>query len=88
MTGLRNTETDRKQLKMSRKKAIILFFVLFSMLVKAQDEDKVLFSIDDQDVYNAEFIRVFEKNKDIVVEEEHKGFDDYFDLFINTLIVH
>lgn len=68
---------------MSRKKAIILFFVLFSMLVKAQDEDKVLFSIDDQDVYNAEFIRVFEKNKDIVVEEEHKGFDDYFDLFVD-----
>jgi len=39
--------------------------------------------VDGKDVYNAEFIRVFEKNRDIVVEEEKKDFDDYFDLFVD-----
>lgn len=68
---------------MRREKVFILLLVLISTLVKAQDQEKVLFSIDGQDVYNAEFIRVFEKNRDIVVEEEHKGFDDYFDLFVD-----
>ena len=34
-------------------------------------------------VYNAEFIRVFEKNKDIVVEDQQKDFDDYFNLFVD-----
>lgn len=68
---------------MSVKKVIILLVVFISTLAKAQDQEKVLFSIDGQDIYNAEFIRVFEKNKDIVVEEEPKDFDDYLDLFID-----
>jgi len=68
---------------MSGKKVIILFVVLISTLVKAQDQEKVLLSIDGQEVYNAEFIRVFEKNKDIVVEESQKDFDDYLDLFVD-----
>lgn len=68
---------------MSGKKVIILFVVLISALVKAQDQEKVLLSIDGQEVYNAEFIRVFEKNKDIVVEESQKDFDDYLDLFVD-----
>ncbi len=83
MTDLRNSKTDRKQVKMRIKKVLILSVLFISTLVNGQDHDKVLFSVDGKDVYNAEFIRVFEKNRDIVVEEEHKDFDDYFDLFVD-----
>ena len=65
------------------KKVIILSVLFMSTWVRAQDQDKVLFTIDGKEVYDAEFIRVFEKNKDIVVEEEQKDFDDYFDLFVD-----
>ena len=64
---------------MTIKKVIILTAILMSGLVRGQDHVRILFSIDGNPVYNAEFIRVFEKNKDIVVEDERKDFDDYFD---------
>lgn len=65
------------------KKVIVLACFLISTFVRGQDQEKVLFSIDGNDVYNAEFIRVYEKNKDIVIEVEQKDFDDYFDLFVD-----
>ena len=83
MTDLKNSKTDRTQVKMRIKKVMILSVLFISTLVNGQDQNKVLFSLDGKDVYNAEFIRVFEKNRDIVVEEEHKDFDDYFDLFVD-----
>ena len=83
MSTLKNSKSQRKQLKMTIKKVIILAAILTSGLVSGQDEEKILFSIDQSPVYNAEFIRVFEKNKDIVVEDQQKGFDDYFNLFVD-----
>ena len=83
MTDLKNSKTDRTQVKMRIKKVMILSVLFISALVNGQDQNKVLFSLDGKDVYNDEFIRVFEKNRDIVVEEEHKDFDDYFDLFVD-----
>ncbi len=83
MKLLENSERQRKQLKMTIKKVIIFAAVLMSGLVRGQDEEKILLSIEGSPVYNAEFIRVFEKNKDIVVEDERKDFDDYFDLFVD-----
>lgn len=65
------------------KKGIILSALFVVGLLQAQDQEKVLFSIEGEDVYNAEFIRVFEKNKDILVDEEQKDFKEYFDLFVN-----
>lgn len=64
------------------KLVIIILLIVFSP-VRAQDEEKILFSIDGESVYNSEFIRVFEKNKDIVVEDEQKDFEDYFNLFVD-----
>jgi peptidyl-prolyl cis-trans isomerase SurA len=77
------SKTDRKHLKMRIKKIIILSALLVGGLMQAQDQEKVLFSIDGEDVYNAEFIRVFEKNKDILVDEQQKDFKEYFDLFVD-----
>ena len=77
------SKSQKKELKMIVSRIIILFAMLMSCVAMGQDEDKVLFSIDGAEVYNAEFIRVFEKNKDIVVEDGQKDFDDYFDLFVD-----
>ena len=63
---------------------MFLSAILMSCFVRGQqDEDKKLFSINGTDVFDSEFVRVYEKNKDIVVEDERKGFDDYFNLFID-----
>lgn len=83
MSPQKSSVRQRKQLKMTIKKVIILAAILMSGLVRGQDEEKVLFSIEGSPVYNAEFIRVFEKNKDIVVEDDRKDFDHYFDLFVD-----
>ena len=83
MTVQRNSKRERKQLRMMIKKVIILSAMFISGIVTGQDEEKVLFSIDGNDVYSSEFVRVFEKNKDIVVEDERKDFDDYFELFVD-----
>ena len=63
---------------------ILCLAVLFLLtgFVRGQ-EDSVLFSINGEEVYTSEFMRVYEKNKDIVVEEEGKDFDDYFELFLD-----
>lgn len=68
---------------MKIKKVVTLSAILISGIVYGQINDKVLFSVDGDDVYNEEFIRVYEKNKEIVMEEEPKKFDDYFDLFVD-----
>lgn len=65
------------------KKVVILSALLIGGLMQAQDQDKVLFSIEGEEVYNDEFIRVFEKNKDILVDEQQKDFKEYFDLFVD-----
>lgn len=83
MTVLENLNSQRKQLKMSLKRVFILIAVLTCGIAQGQDEEKVLFTIDQDPVYNAEFIRVFEKNKDIVVDDDQKDFDDYFELFVD-----
>lgn len=58
-------------------------FLFCSCWTFGQEADKVLFTIEGEEVHTSEFMRVYEKNKEIVVEEEGKGFDDYFDLFLD-----
>lgn len=45
-------------------------------------ENEVLFSIDDKPFYTDEFIRVYNKNLDLVKDESQKDLDVYFDLFL------
>ena len=61
----------------------LLVMLLLTGGICAQQEKEVLFTVDGEEVYTSEFMRVYEKNKEIVVEEEWKGFDDYFDLFVD-----
>lgn len=63
-----------------------IFFVLFivSIATSAQNKkDKVLLTINKKPVYTSEFLRIYNKNKDIVSQENKKDIDEYLELFIN-----
>jgi len=68
------------------KKRLLLIVLLFTTILRAQEKEEVLLKIDGEKVYSSEFIRVFQKNKDIVVDYENKDFDDYFNLFVDFKI--
>ncbi len=57
---------------------------LFLSVMQAQtNEDDVLFTIDNDPVYSSEFIRVYNKNIDLVQDESQKDVDEYLNLFTN-----
>ncbi len=61
--------------------AIMLCFVFLSH--SQMNDDKVLFTIDKEPVYTSEFIRVYNKNLELVKDESQKDVDAYLDLFVN-----
>lgn len=58
----------------------ICFGLFFN--VEAQ-EDAVLFTVDNEPVLTKEFIRVYNKNLDLVKDESQKDIDAYLKLFVN-----
>jgi len=61
-----------------------LFLVCSMLKVKAQSVDKdVLFTVDNEPVYASEFLRVYNKNLDLVQDESQKNIDAYLKLFTN-----
>lgn len=69
---------------MNYKYLFILFFSIsiFSSFSQS-DSEKVLFSVDGEPVYVSEFLRVYNKNLDLVQDESQKGIDEYLSLFTN-----
>jgi len=69
---------------MKIKHILFLFALLFLSLsvLQAQNKD-VLFTIDKAPVYASEFLRVYNKNLDLVKDESQKDIDGYLNLFIN-----
>ena len=61
----------------------LLFFLFTALNIYGQKKDPVLLTIDDKPVYTSEFINVYNKNKDIIIDDQQKSVDDYLDLFIN-----
>lgn len=62
-----------------------VFFTLFfaiTSIFQAQNND-VLFTVENEPVYAKEFIRVYNKNLDLVKDESQKDVDAYLKLFIN-----
>ncbi len=69
---------------MSFKNSIIyILLVSMSFGYAQQSKNKKLFTIDNSSVYSDEFIKVFNKNRDIVSEENKKTIEEYLDLYIN-----
>ncbi|WP_299277181.1 peptidylprolyl isomerase [uncultured Psychroserpens sp.] len=59
-------------------------FLCLSLMSQAQVKDKdVLFTVDGEPVMATEFIRVYNKNLDLVKDESQKDIDAYLDLFVN-----
>ena len=61
---------------------LFVFILATTSLLQAQDKD-VLFTIDKAPVFASEFIRVYNKNLDLVKDESQKDIDGYLKLFIN-----
>jgi peptidyl-prolyl cis-trans isomerase SurA len=59
-----------------------LFFVINSISYAQSQNKEILFTIDDKPYYTDEFVRVYNKNLDLVKDESQKDLDRYLDLFI------
>ncbi|TWO31810.1 peptidylprolyl isomerase [Seonamhaeicola sediminis] len=62
------------------------FFALISVLLTAANyaqvnQEDVLFLVDNEPIYVSEFIRVYNKNLDLVQDESQKNVDEYLKLF-------
>ncbi len=68
---------------MIKKFSILLILISVGLLNAQNKKDKVLLKIDGEPVYTSEFLRVYNKNRDIVSDENKKNIDEYLDLFIN-----
>ena len=66
------------------KTILSVFYFCFIAVTFAQNTtDGVLFTVDDVAVEASEFMRVYNKNLDLVKDESQKDVDAYLDLFIN-----
>jgi len=65
-------------------KNILTFIFLLSLsFLNAQQHKEILFTVVNEPVYSDEFIKVFNKNRDIVSEENKKSIEEYLELYIN-----
>ncbi|MCK7589859.1 peptidylprolyl isomerase [Subsaxibacter sp. CAU 1640] len=60
-----------------------LALTLTATLFAQKNSDDVLFTIDNEPIKSSEFIRVYNKNLDLVKDESQKDVDAYLDLFVN-----
>ena len=63
-----------------RKVSLVLMF-LMTFVNFAQEKD-VLFTIDDKKYKTDEFLRIYNKNLDLVKDENQKDLKQYLELFI------
>ncbi|MEZ4838744.1 peptidylprolyl isomerase [Flavobacterium sp.] len=56
--------------------------LLLAVFAFAQSPKKVLFTIDKSPYYTDEFVRVYNKNLDLVKDESQKDLDHYLELFV------
>ncbi len=62
----------------------VFLLTLFLLEGQAQSKNKeLLFSVDGDSIYTSEFIRVYNKNLDLVQDESQKDIDEYLNMFIN-----
>ena len=62
------------------------FFIVLSLFINfsfAQLENNILFKVNDSLIYVDEFNRVYNKNIDLIDENNQKDFESYLELFIN-----
>ena len=63
---------------------LILFYIIFPLLCFTQNnENDILFSIDNNHVASEEFLRVYNKNLDLITDQSQKDIDNYLQLYID-----
>ncbi len=64
---------------------ITTYFLLFFLLISSAQikNDDVLFTVAETPVLASEFLRVYNKNLDLVRDESQKNVDEYLKLFVN-----
>lgn len=68
---------------MKLKQVLLGFSLFISALSFAQEIKKeVLFTIDGKPYYTDEFVRVYNKNLDLVKDDSQKDLDNYLDLYV------
>jgi peptidyl-prolyl cis-trans isomerase SurA len=68
---------------MKLKYLFIGFLMTVAFMANAQSNSKeILFTIDGKPYFTDEFIRVYNKNLDLVKDESQKDLDQYLDLFV------
>ena len=65
------------------KKLCIVFSVLLMLSFHSFAQDKVLLTIEGDEVMASEFKKVYNKNLDLVQDESQRNVDVYLDLFLN-----
>jgi peptidyl-prolyl cis-trans isomerase SurA len=69
---------------MKLKYFYVFLLTLFLSNVRAQSKSKdLLFTVDGDSIYTSEFIRVYNKNLDLVQDESQKNIDAYLNMFID-----
>lgn len=66
---------------MNLKFKLLLLAILTISISFAQDKDEVLLTVDGETVMTSEFLRVYNKNLDLVKDESQKDVDGYLKLF-------
>ena len=59
-----------------------LSFFVSALTFAQQGKKEVLFTIDGKPYYTDEFVRVYNKNLDLVKDDSQKDLNNYLDLFI------
>ena len=68
---------------MNFKNLLICLFLVNFIYIGAQTKKDILFTVAEQPVYKGEFMRVFNKNRDIVADEHKKSVEEYLELYIS-----
>ena len=63
------------------KKIVFLFFTFLSFQFYGQENDKILFTIDNDEISVSEFLEIYNKNIDVVKDESQKNIKTYLELF-------
>ncbi|ARV06073.1 peptidylprolyl isomerase [Polaribacter sp. SA4-10] len=66
-----------------RKSVLLAVFLCLSISVLSQKKEKILLTIDDENISVSEFKRVYEKNLDAIDNEEAKNVTNNLELYIN-----
>ncbi len=65
------------------KKLVLVLFLAVSSMILGQQNDKILITIDGEEISVGDFKRIYEKNLDAIDNEEAKDVEKNLDLFIN-----